>query len=239
MASWNPWHGCHKYSQGCAHCYVYRMDEKYQRDASLVRKTGDFNLPVRKSKKTGDYQLPPGSMVWTCFTSDFFLEDADPWRPEAWAIIRERRDCRFLFITKRILRFYECIPPDWGNGYENVHICCTMENQLAVDERLPFFRQLPIRYKSVICEPLLGPLQLQPHLGPWAQEVLVGGESGLEARPCDYAWVLQIREQCIQSHVSFTFRQTGYRLVKDGICYLVPRKYQHAQARKAGIDISW
>ena len=47
---------------------------------------------------------------------------------------------------------------DWGMGYENVTVCCTMENQRRADERLPMFLELPIRHKQIICEPLLGPI---------------------------------------------------------------------------------
>ena len=46
---WNPWHGCHKLSEGCANCYVYRIDDRYERDASEVGKNADFDLPVRMS----------------------------------------------------------------------------------------------------------------------------------------------------------------------------------------------
>jgi hypothetical protein len=108
-----------------------------------VHKTGEFDLPVRRARG-GAYKIPPGDWVWTCFTSDFLLEDADPWRPEAWRMMRERSDCSFFFITKRILRFMECVPPDWGAGYENVHICCTMENQSAAEtSALPVLRDIP------------------------------------------------------------------------------------------------
>ena len=63
-----------------------------------------------------------------------------------------------------------------------------------------------------------------------------GGESGNEARPCDYAWVLGLREQCVAADISFCFHQTGARFVKDGRMYRIHRRYQHSQARKAGID---
>ncbi|MBR0375321.1 MAG: DUF5131 family protein, partial [Firmicutes bacterium] len=80
---WNPWHGCHKISPGCAHCYVYRRDESVGLDSSLVHKTSAFSLPLQV-KRDGSYKLPPRSLVWTCFTSDFLVEEADPWREEAW-----------------------------------------------------------------------------------------------------------------------------------------------------------
>ncbi len=232
---WNPWHGCHKYSAGCLNCYVYRLDERHGRDASDVKRTQSFYLPIAHVRD-GSYKVPPGSMIWTCFTSDFFLEDADPWRNEAWRIIRTRADCRFLFITKRITRFDDCIPEDWGSGYANVSICCTVENQAKADERLPVFRDAPVRHKAIVCEPLLEKIDLSPYLGDWVESVTIGGESGEKARTCDYDWVLSIRNQCQDAGVPFRFKQTGANFVKNGKRYAIKRALQHSQAKKAGID---
>ena len=237
MADWNPWHGCHKYSAGCRHCYVYRSDAAHGRQSGIVQKTASFDLPIRKNR-AGEYKIPSGERVWTCFTSDFFVEDADPWRPQAWAMMKERSDLQFLFITKRILRFYDCIPPDWGRGYPNVHICCTVENQMCADQRLPFFKEVPIARKSIICEPLLEEIDLSLHLGPWAEEVVAGGESGPEARLCRFDWVEGLRRQCIRHGVAFWFKQTGALFEKDGRLYRIPRKFQHSQAKKACMDYS-
>ncbi len=191
MAQWNLWHGCHKISPGCANCYVYRMDAKYQRDSSQVCKTSDFDLPARKNR-FGEYKIPSGEVLYTCFTSDFFLEDADPWRPQAWEMMRRRQDLHFLFITKRIHRFYDAIPSDWGDGYENVTICCTTENQDRADFRLPIFLEAPIRHKQIVCEPLLGPIDLSRYLGGWIEGLVAGGESGEAARLCRFEWLLSL-----------------------------------------------
>lgn len=234
--NWNPWHGCHKISAGCAHCYVYRADNRHGKDANQVTKTSNFYLPISHARD-GSYKIAPGSFVWTCFTSDFLLEDADLWRKEAWRMIRERSDCEFLFITKRITRFLQCIPDDWGEeGYLNVSICCTVENQAKADERLPVFQQVPIRHKMIVCEPLLERLDLSSYLGDWVESVTVGGESGNDARICDYDWILDIRRQCIAANIPFRFKQTGANFVKDGKRYTIKRILQHAQARKANIN---
>ena len=145
--TWNPWHGCRKLSAGCKHCYVYRIDAKYERDSAEVRKTQNFRLPVKKDRQ-GRYKVESGTLIYTCFTSDFLLEEADDWRNEAWAMMRERSDCTFLFITKRIDRFLECAPPDWGDGYDNVIVCCTVENQDRTDYRLPYFLKIPAKQKQ-------------------------------------------------------------------------------------------
>ena len=54
---WNLWHGCHKLSEGCRHCYVYRTDGKYGKDSSVVTKTEKFDLPLQR-KKNGTYKIP-------------------------------------------------------------------------------------------------------------------------------------------------------------------------------------
>ena len=232
---WNLWHGCHKKSEGCQHCYVYRRDAEFAKDSTIVTKTASFRLPIRRDRY-GNWKVPSGTLVWTCFTSDFFIEEADEWRDEAWLMIQRRRDLHFFMITKRPERIARCLPQDWGHGYEHVTICCTMENQLRADERLPLYRELPIRHKAIICEPLLGPIDFRGALGPWCEQVTVGGESGSDARVCDYAWVLDIRSQCLTSEVPFYFKQTGAHFRKDGRLFNIPRRQQAAQAHRAGID---
>lgn len=140
--SWNPWHGCRKLSEGCRHCYVYRQDAQHDKDSREVRRTAAFNLPVRRTRD-GRYKVPPGEMVYTCFTSDFLVEEADAWRAEAWEMIRIRSDLRFFFITKRIDRLMQVLPPDWGGGYENLAVGCTVENQAMADYRLPLLLDAP------------------------------------------------------------------------------------------------
>lgn len=234
---WNPWHGCQKWSAGCQHCYVYRGDAKRGVDSSVVTKTKTFDLPLQK-KRDGSYRIPSGSLVYTCFTSDFFVADADDWRKEAWEMIRQRSDVRFMMITKRIERFKVSLPDDWGDGYEHVTICCTMENQACVEQRMPVYRVAPIKHKIIICEPILESIDLGAYeIGHWVEQVVVGGESGLDARVCDYRWVLDVHELCKTQRVAFWFKQTGAHFVKDGKMYRINRKFQHAQARKAGLNL--
>ena len=233
---WNPWHGCRKYSEGCEHCYVYRRDGAVGRNASEITKNKSFDFPIKKNKN-GDYKIPDGSTVFTCMTSDFFLKEADDWRKNAWNIIRERQNISFIIITKRILRLKECLPPDWGSGWPNVTICCTMENQEQCDVRFPVFNQIPIANKMVICEPLLSRINMRPYLTRSISCLIAGGESGNNARLCKFEWITDLRQQCIEKGVDFKFKQTGARFEKDGKVYRILRKDQHSQARKANIDI--
>lgn len=214
-------------------CYVFSIDASHGLDGSRVYRTADFDLPVRKSRG-GGYKIASGQEVVTCLSSDFFLDTADAWRPEAWEMIRRRPDLHFFIITKRITRAAQCLPDDWGEGYGNVTIACTVENQRQCDVRMPVFLSLPIRHRSIICEPLLESVDL--HLTPAVERVLVGGESGRGARACRYEWVTDIRRQCVDAGVKFCFRQTGALFIKDGKTYVIGRKDQIPQARRAGLD---
>ena len=235
---WNLWHGCHKLSAGCKHCYVYRGDAKRDVVSSVVTQTKNFDLPIRH-KRDGEYKIPSGTLVYTCFTSDFLVEDADSWRNEAWAMIRQRSDLHFMMITKRIDRLSQCLPEDWGDGYDHVTICCTIENQDCADYRLPIYKALPIKHKILICEPLLEKIDLRPyHIGDWVEQVVAGGESGYDARPCNYDWILELRNVCQESNVSFWFKQTGSKFIKDEKLYHIKRQFQHSQARKSELNLN-
>lgn len=238
--TWNGIHGCTRHSTGCLHCYMFRRDESVGRDPTVVRKTQNFNLPVRRLRAghyKGLYKISAGSHIYTCFSSDFFHKDADEWRPEMWDMIRERSDCTFFMITKRSERINAHLPSDWNDGWNHVTIAVTCENQWAADKRLPVYLELPLPHRSVMVEPMLSKVNLRPYLKTGKIEaVSAGGESGPEARPCDYAWVLDLHMQCVENGVSFSYHQTGAKLIKGGKEYLIPREHQHEQARKAHLD---
>ncbi len=233
MAMWNPWRGCHRCSEGCRFCYIHKGDAKRGVDTDRIVKTDDFFAPVAR-KKDGQYKMKSG-IVYLCFSSDFLLPEADEWRGACWDMIRQRPDCQFLFLTKRIERFMDCVPDDWGAGWEQVTVGCTVENRRRADERLPLFSQLPIRHKNIICQPMLTPIRLEPYLDG-VELVVAGGESDRFARPMDYAWVLDLREQCVRKNVAFEFRQCGTHFIKDGREYTLQKKDLCAQARKADIN---
>lgn len=231
--SYNLWHGCHKKSEGCLNCYVYRNDEKYGRDSNVVYKTKAFNEPILK-KKNGDYKYPSGTLFDLCFTSDFFLEEADAFREEALKIIQERSDCIFFMITKRPERIMECLKDP--SLYPNLMIHCTMENQRRFDERAPIYLNLPLKHKGIAIAPMLGPIDLGDYLKLGVNKVTVDGESGPNARLLDFEWVKDIKRQCEKAQVPFQFRQTGARIKVDGKIYSIPRKEQFRQAKKAFKD---
>ncbi len=217
------------------HCYMFRGDAQRgaSRPSDEVHRTSAFNLPVRRDR-SGGRKFPSGTHFWLCFTSDLLIEEADCWRDDIWQMIRLRYDCRFTFFTKRIERLASCLPDDWGDGYPNVAVGCTVENQECARRRLPVFLSLPIPHRMVMVEPMLEAVDLREYLATGLiEQVSAGGESGPGARPLDFEWVKDLYEQCRAAGVEFSFHQTGARFVKDGRDYAIPRELQHSQAERA------
>ena len=168
------------------------------------------------------------------------MEGADEWKPEIWKMIRERSDLHFAIITKRIHRFQVGLPEDWGEGYDHVTICCTCENQNRADFRLPAFLNLPIRHRTLIHEPMLEQIEIRSYLATGLiEQVTCGGESGPEARICDYAWILDTMQQCREYDVPFWFKQTGANFKKGNRVYHIERKDQMSQAEKARVNYKY
>ena len=207
--SWNPWHGCTKVSPGCAHCYMYRDKERYGLDPEKVVRSlpSTFRAPLK-------WRDP--ARVFTCSWSDFFHLEADVWRDEAWDIIRETPHLTYQILTKRVERIEDCLPDDWGEGWRNVWLGVSVENQRHVT-RIHALYRVPAALRFVSAEPLLGPVDLSvpdPSLSyqtpceavDW---VIVGGESGPDARPMALDWARALRDECTAAGVPFFLKQLG------------------------------
>lgn len=233
---WNPWHGCKKISEGCQNCYMFHLDQSRGKDGSDIYKVkNNFDYPIKKDVQ-GKYKIKSGEILRVCMTSDFFLEEADIWRDDAWDIIRRRNDVMFMLITKRADRIRECLPCDWGNGWNNVWINVTAENQKRADERIPILLDIPAKYKGILAAPLLETLNIEKFLKTGEIDMVsIGGENYSGARTCKYEWVKNIYKQCIKNNVNCNFFETGSKFIKDEKLYKVPRKLQPLQAMKSGL----
>lgn len=234
---WNPWHGCRKYSEGCDHCYMYYLDsERGKSGGEIYKVKTNFNLPLKKDRQ-GNYKIKNGESLWVCMTSDFFLEEADAWRDEVWDMIRLRPDVRFWLLTKRAHRIREYLPWDWLDGWENVSINVTAENQLRADERLSILLDIPAKYKGVMIAPFIGKVDLEPYLASGQlKTVFADGENYDGARPLHYEWVKLLYDQCRKYNVPFSFFGTGNVFIKDGKEYHICKAYQHVQALRSGLQ---
>lgn len=233
---WNPWHGCHKYSEGCLNCYMFSFDKQRGVDSNFVHKTSDFDLPIKKDRYH-NFKVQDGSHLSVCLTSDFFIEEADVWRSDVWDFIKARGNVKFSLFTKRVYRIAQCLPSDWGDSYENVEIVLTVENQKRADERLPIFLALPLKHRVLTVSPMLEKIDLSKYLKTGLiEEVYCSGENYKNSRVCDYDWVKNLSEQCKSANVKFIFFATGSKFRKDGKIYYIPYKKGKEQAIKANLN---
>lgn len=148
--TWNPWQGCRKVSPGCLNCYMYRDKKRYGHNPEKVvrSKNATFNSPLK-------WKEP--ARVFVCSWSDFFIEDADAWRDEAWDIMRRTPHLTYMLLTKRAESIKDRLPPDWP--LENVWFGVTAENQAMADRRIPILLSIPATVRFVSVEPMIGPVK--------------------------------------------------------------------------------
>jgi protein gp37 len=203
---------------------------------TVVQSATMFDYPVQRCKN-GTYKFK-GHYLQCCFTSDFFIEEADQWRNEIWAMLRERSDVKFLIYTKRVERMTQCLPPDWGEGWDNVLFVVTTENQRQADHRIPIFLSIPCKWRGIAVSPMLEHIDISKYLETGEiDEVFVCGEGYSNTSVVlEYDWVTDLREQCINNKVSFLFKETGNFLRMNGKVYKIPYAKQIEQAEKANIN---
>ena len=162
-ATWNPWMGCTKISEGCANCYARRFWNLHGIKSGEVRRTSDRTFQSILSTT----KYPSGSRVFVCSMSDFFHDQVEmQWSLEATEMMGKRRDLTFLLLTKRPERLHE-----WASSW-NVHrmdygepshiwLGVTAENQERADERIPELLNINWPGKRFVSvEPQLGLVEL-------------------------------------------------------------------------------
>lgn len=222
QSSWNPWHGCIKISPGCRFCYMYRDKERYGQDPTKVMRS--------KTKFTEPMRWKEPRMVFTCSWSDFFIEEADGWRAEAWEVIRKTPQHTYQILTKRPELIASRLPEDWRKGYPNVWLGVSVENQKYADERIPRLLKIPAVIRFLSVEPMLESVDLGiirysdafSRVISQIDWVICGGESGPDRRPFDKSWAISLRDQCKAARIKFFMKQMGGRTPTEGKAAIPP-----------------
>lgn len=202
-ASWNPWHGCKKVSAGCKFCYMYRDKDRYGLDPRTVLKS--------KTKFSDPLKWTEGRMIFTCSWSDWFIDEADEWREEAWEVIRNSPQHTFQILTKRPERIIDHLPEWFDEIFDRVWIGVSIENQTVVD-RLKYLVGLPcITFASF--EPLIGEIEWSDSMSKldWC---IIGGESGNDTgkwryRPLELEWIEKLIKSAKKNQVPCFVKQIG------------------------------
>lgn len=207
---WSPWYGCFQISEACKNCYIKSLNNFENKF---------YTMP--------DQCLTKDLVAVGLFT-DFFLPQADCFRDYAWEVMRNNPSIIFEIYTKRVEKIMECVPNDWGEGYENVIICLTTENQRRADERIPIFlKQVKCKHKWLNCAPMLENIDMRDYLSRGIEAITCSGERGISARVLKQEWVENLSQQCKKNNTHFevmflgsNFLDLDNKLIIDkGACF--------------------
>jgi len=204
--TWNPVTGCTKVSLGCKNCYAERMARRLQLMGQIKYRDG-FKVRLHPECLDEPFHWRKPHVVFVNSMSDLFHEDVPfDFIKKVFKIMNETPHHTYQVLTKRAERMFELSPElVWSN---NIWMGVSVE---TVDyyHRIDLLRMVPVYIKFLSLEPLLGPLfNINLRDIDW---VVVGGESGPNARPMKAEWVKSIRAQCRAAHVPFFFKQWGGR----------------------------
>lgn len=226
-ATWNPTTGCTKVSPGCDHCYAHtlaheRLATLYARQLPVVHtpenEADPFAVRIWPARLRQPATWRKPRIVFVNSMSDLFHADVpDAFVRQVFEVMLRVDHHIYQVLTKRpsrAVRFFQMNQDLFPDGQIPGHIWMgtSVENQ-DVAYRVGHLRMLPAAVRFLSCEPLLGPLRLDLGGIHW---VIAGGESGAEFRAMEEAWVLGIRDQCVDTGTPFFFKQWGGRRSKAG-----------------------
>jgi protein gp37 len=239
----NFWLGCKQVAPECAHCYIGRILLKYK--DPVTKKSRDCWNEIwrtKTQKNPAKWQKACAAegvcrRVFTNSLSDFFSSDGDPYRAEAWDIIRATPNLVWLILTKRPDHILSRLPADWGEGWANVWLG-TSTGCIQTLNKIDTLREIPVHPKAlrfVSCEPLLE--DIAPHVDFTGYKwVIAGGESGsgpqylwdstkkwqdelytTGRRTMKLEWAAALRDKAHAQHAKFFFKQITAPRSEQGI----------------------
>jgi protein gp37 len=203
--TWNPATGCNKVSAGCKHCYAETMANRLKAMGANGYDNG-FKLSLMPDRLNQPLQRLKPTTYFVNSMSDLFHEDIPfEYLDKVFEIIKQTPQHRYQILTKRAER----LPLYFKNRKvpRNVWLGVTVENIKEGLPRIDYLRKVDAHIRFLSVEPLLEDLgDINLDNIHW---VIVGGESGSNARPMQISWVENIKVQCDYDNISFFFKQWG------------------------------
>lgn len=205
-STWNPITGCTKISEGCQHCYAEKMAKRLRAMGQLKYKNG-FDITLHPECLDDPSKLKKPQMIFVCSMSDIFHEKISlHYIYKIFKVMNKNQQHTFQVLTKRPERIdYISSAVEWTG---NIWLGVTIENNKHLD-RLGLLLQSKAKVKYLSLEPLLSEIDIPEDKIKGIDWVIVGGESGVGARPIKVEWVRKIRDVCQINNIPFFFKQWG------------------------------
>jgi len=230
-ATWNPVTGCTKVSEGCKNCYAERLSKRLNK-MGVKKYYNAFELTIHPDTLEEPLKWKKPQMIFVNSMSDLFHEEISlSYIQSVFNVMNKANWHQFLILTKRGERLYELNHKfKWTN---NIWMGVTVESNKHID-RIDYLRKCNAKIKFLSLEPLLTPIHnLDLNRMDW---VIVGGESGVGARPIKEEWVIEIKNICSSSNVPFFFKQWGGVNKKSNGRLLEGRTYDDFPVRSSNIQ---
>jgi len=226
--TWNMAWGCTKVSAGCKNCYADTLADRYgwrdggnsgpkiwgKNAARRIFGESHWREPLKWNREAEILNKP--ERVFCSSMCDVFEDHPtiNAEREKLWPLIRATPMLHWQLLTKRPERIARELPDDWGNGYHNVWLGTSIENNDWIG-RADYLRHIPAVVRFISYEPALGPLD-QIDLGniDW---VIAGGESGPGYRDMEIGWAVEMEQKCRREGVAFFFKQSSGPRTEMGI----------------------
>ncbi len=203
--TWNPTTGCTKISAGCKNCYAEIMTRRLKAMGQDKYADGFDIVKTHPATLLIPYTWKSAKVVFVDSMSDLFHKDVPiEFIKQVFHVMNDNPQHIFQVLTKRADRLFELHKElKWTH---NIWMGVSVESKDVID-RIGFLRETDAKVKFLSLEPLLGALEnLNLEKIDW---VIVGGESGHNARPIKPEWVTNIQEQCETHNIPFFFKQWG------------------------------
>ena len=243
--TFNPWVGCFKVSPGCKNCYAEELMTRKGRWANtwgppetterIRTSTANWAKPLQWDKQAQKYGKR--TRVFCSSLADVFEDNPQlkSWRIDLFMLISDTPNLDWQILTKRpefARTFFEQYPRFL---LPNIWLGTSVENQEQADKRIPELSQINCEIAFVSYEPALGYINFIPAFTEhWIDWVIVGGESGRDARPFDLAWASQTIKQCKSMKIPVFVKQIGSCPV-DSRGFGVP----YPKDKKGGDILEW
>lgn len=201
--TWSPWMGCTNVSPGCDNCYAEEWATRFhfaEWGNAPRRRKANWRDPILWNKKAAGQRR----IIFPSLCDPFDNQVPDEWRDALWRLIADTPALTWTLLTKRPQNIRKMLPTNWGDGWPNVWLGVTTENQTEADRRIPLLQSIPAVVRLLSAEPLLEAITPDLRGIHW---VIVGGESGDRRRPIDLAWMRSLRDQCAAEDVDCFVKQ--------------------------------
>lgn len=212
--TYNPWIGCTKVSSGCANCYAESLSlQKGFVNEWGPKGTRHITQTAQSVLEWNQEAIEAGTRytVFCASLGDVFEKNPAlvQHRADLWRLIKQTPFLDWMLLTKRPENIASMLPEDWGSGYPHVSLMTSTEDQACFDKRVPVLQKVKSKRRALSVEPLLGPISIPAGGLEGIDLVIVGGESGKDARPMNPEWVRELRDACAREGVAFFFKQWG------------------------------